>query len=291
MPAELLALLSALTYAVSDVLVRYGIRGSTPWTAVLISIAINVLALGTATLLAHPLGLLQHWAILFFVSAGLFTPGGARILFYTGIARVGVAIASPLRESTPLFSALLAVVLLGETLTVPIISGTLLILSGIYTLGALGSVQPSFRKRDLLYPLGAAGLSAISYVLRRAGLLHLNAPLLGAAVSSLTALVALGLFTRVVPSSRDRIVVSPRAVVAFILSGLCTSLAVFLNFSALSRGQVVVVVPLMSTAPLFALLFSALFLRRLEAIMPRTIVGAILLLSGAVLLTVFRVRH
>ena len=60
----------------------------------------------------------------------------------------------------------------------------------------------------------------------------------------------------------------------------------FLNIVALSLGQVSVVAPLYGTAPLFVLLMTFIFLRGLETLTWRIVVGSVLIVFGVYLLTV-----
>jgi len=62
--------------------------------------------------------------------------------------------------------------------------------------------------------------------------------------------------------------------------------AQILNFIALGRGQMAVIIPLLNTTPLFTVFFSLLFLRDLETINSRIIFGAILMVAGVVFITV-----
>ena len=54
-----------------------------------------------------------------------------------------------------------------------------------------------------------------------------------------------------------------------------------LNFVALGRGQLAVIIPLLNTTPLF----SVLFLRNVETVNSRIVFGAILMVGGVVLIT------
>jgi uncharacterized membrane protein len=54
-------------------------------------------------------------------------------------------------------------------------------------------------------------------------------------------------------------------------------------FYALSFGKVVIVEPLTSTNPVISIVLSAMFLRDLEAITPRVVLGAALTVIGTVL--------
>ena len=56
---------------------------------------------------------------------------------------------------------------------------------------------------------------------------------------------------------------------------------------ALSLGQVSVVTPLSGTSPLFVLLLTYVFLRDVEALTTRIMVGTVLIVAGVILLTAF----
>jgi uncharacterized membrane protein len=62
-------------------------------------------------------------------------------------------------------------------------------------------------------------------------------------------------------------------------------LAQVANFIALGRGQLSVIIPLLNTTPLFTVFFSALFLRDVERVNLRVILGAGLMVAGVVLIT------
>jgi uncharacterized membrane protein len=54
---------------------------------------------------------------------------------------------------------------------------------------------------------------------------------------------------------------------------------------ALGRGQLSVIIPLLNTTPLFTVFFSLLFLRGIETVNRRIILGASLMVAGVVLIT------
>jgi uncharacterized membrane protein len=61
---------------------------------------------------------------------------------------------------------------------------------------------------------------------------------------------------------------------------------VFLVLVALGLGEVSVVAPLAGTAPLFVLPFTSLFLKGVEQLTGRIVIGAILIVLGVFLLTI-----
>ncbi len=77
---------------------------------------------------------------------------------------------------------------------------------------------------------------------------------------------------------------APRRTFLYItLAGLNSSTAVVLMFTALSLEPVVVVSPVASLTPLFALVFTHLFLQRLERVTLRIVAGTLLVVAGIAL--------
>ena len=73
------------------------------------------------------------WAAVgIFTAVGLFNFVFGRYFNFLSIGHLGVARATPITASTPLFAAIMAVALLGESLNALTILGTALVLGGIY---------------------------------------------------------------------------------------------------------------------------------------------------------------
>src|SRR4029077_16399256 len=83
------------------------------------------------SILFVPVASLTSASILIFAVVGLFQPGLTRLLSYKGIDSLGWAITDPIRATTPLFSAMMAIIFLGEKLTLAIVVATLMIMAGI----------------------------------------------------------------------------------------------------------------------------------------------------------------
>ena len=145
-------------------------------------------------------------------------------------------------------------------------------------------------KRDAFigtaFGIGAALAYGTSSVFIRQGISNLAPPLVGAAVSLLS-----GTLVFLVIRARDlraNLAQNRKAVGFFLLAGLAASFGIVSSFFALSLTPVVTVSPLQSTSPLFAMLWSYLFLRRLERITSRLILGSILVIFGVILITIGR---
>lgn len=142
------------------------------------------------------------------------------------------------------------------------------------------------------FGLGTALAYGISSVLIRQGVAGLAPPLVGAAVALLSGTLGLIIIRmrdlRTWNLDRANLVQNKRPIVFLLIAGAIASLGVVSNFFALSMAPVVIVSPLQSTSPLFALLWSHLFLKHLERITLKLVLGSILVVFGVILVTIGR---
>ena len=115
---QLIALGAALSYAISGISAKRGLRYSTPITVTLVSVAIHAVTLWIGLLVFRGIPDVSWWVLFLFLLSGLLQPV-LRFLTYAGIHLVGAAAGTTLRGSHPLFSTSLAILFLGE----PIRSG------------------------------------------------------------------------------------------------------------------------------------------------------------------------
>ena len=285
MPAQLIALTAALSYAISGIAAKRGLRYSTPVTVTLISVAIHATVLWIALLIIRGVPAVSWYVLFLFVHSGLIQPI-LRFLTYAGIHYVGAAAGTTLRGSHPLFSTSLAILFLGESLNLPIALGTVLIVAGIAIISWQGNQkQESFRWWYLAYPLSAAFLAGVSHPLRRYTLNLANEPLYLAAVIGIVALPWLASAT-LLPGKTQKPVWDRRAMIPFVIAGTFETLGILLVIIALSVGNVVVVSPIVATSPLWIVFGSWLFLRDIERLTLRTIVGALCVVTGTIAISV-----
>ena len=142
------------------------------------------------------------------------------------------------------------------------------------------------RRRTLLGYLAALAAAASygsSAVVVRHIVAAYTAPLVGVAFSLAfgTAIMAV-LFHRHVAADWAR---TPwRAWLWMALAGGASAWGIAFWFQALSKAPVVQVEPVVATSPLLAIAFTHIFLRRLERVTRRTVLGALLVVAGVVLI-------
>ncbi len=281
----LLALSSALLSALATILIRAGLQRYHPFTGFWINLVVGTVGLWLAVALTGGPGHPSAISLAFFVAAGLIGTAAGRLLRFFSIELVGASISAALINLSPLVSTAVAIVVLGEQVTLPILLGTVIIVLGSVLLSA-GGRSIGVRPAQLVLPLLSAACFGVVAVLRKIGLGGAGA-IVGSAANVTTALVAFTVFL-LASGQGGAMACRGRSLVYFTLAGLAENLSVFLVVVGLSMGAVSVVTPLVSTAPIFVLLLSPFFLRGIELLNARLVIGTVLIVGGAYLVTAFR---
>ncbi len=286
-PAEAFALACGLFTAINLILLKKGMAHGNPITAIVISLAINVLSFWSFVIIALPLDEILRPELLIFVLVGLIQPGGTRFLAYLSVEKVGVAVTAPLRATTPLFSSLLAIVVLDEQLTAAVAAGTTLVVCGIILLGTREEKTGGWMNILVILPLLSAFVAGSTQVIRKIGLAQITLPILGAAVTTGTSFLAVAL-SLTVSRKWSALDFNRDSLGYFLAAGCAVTLGVASVYMSLYLSDVVIVAPLASLSPLYSLVLSAVFLREVEVITTRRVVAAGLIVLGAVLITAIR---
>jgi uncharacterized membrane protein len=98
--------------------------------------------------------------------------------------------------------------------------------------------------------------------------------------------VSLLFFAMIFPliKKRRRMTMSRRNTLFFSLGGISASLGQISLLSALKKGDLIIVSPLVSTTPLFILLLTYIFFKKSERITFRVVLGVISVVTGVVIL-------
>ena len=175
-PPQLIALSASLSYATSGIAAKRGMRYSTPITVTLVSLSIHALGLSSVLLLTTGIPKVTPWALFLFIVTGTLQPI-IRVFTYAGIFYMGASRGTTVRGSHPLFSTTIAILFLGERATFAILSGTVLIVTGVTLISWQRQLQPTSDWRHIGFPLGAALLAGVSHPLRRYALGLADEPL------------------------------------------------------------------------------------------------------------------
>ena len=278
----MLALTSALCSAVATMLIQRGLRRGNFYAGFWINIAVGMIGLWSIVLLFVPRAD-YHWsAVPYFIFSGVVGTAAGRLFRVAAIEKVGAPVAAAILNLSPFISTGLAILLLGERVTLPILLGTLVIVLGTILLSLSGKYV-GFRVRHLIYPFLSASCFGLVAIIRKLGLGHAG-PLFDSAVNNTAAMVAATTFV-LVSGNRGALVCDGRSILYFIGGGIMENTGVFLVLLSLGLGEVSVVTPLAGTAPLFVLLLTFLFPREVKQLSWRIIVGVVLIVLGVVALT------
>jgi len=279
---QMIALSSAVCSAVATTLIQRGLRRSNFYAGFWINVAVGMIGLWSAVLVLVPYQEYNWRAVPYFVFSGVVGTATGRLFRVLSIQKVGAPVAAAILNLSPLIASGLAILLLGERVTLPIVTGTMVIVVGT-TLLSLSGKHVGFRVRHLAYPLIAAACFGVVAVVRKLGLGHAGA-LFDAAINVTAAMVASTAFV-VASGNRGALHCDWRSLLYFITGGIAENTGVFLVLVALGFGDVSVVSPLTGTAPLFVLLLAYLFPTATQKLSWRVVLGAVLIVFGVMLLS------
>lgn len=280
--AEYYAFQAALCFSVAHIFVRRGLVHSNALTGSVISLGTSAVLLGLLALFLVPFAALRSSALWYFIAAGVFAPAIGQTLGYIGMERIGVARSSPIVNTSPLISSIFAVFFLGEIWVAQNAVGTCLVIVGVVVLSSSAPAQDQWRKKDILYPGLAAVAFGISTILRKRGLHEVPVPLLAAAVTVGTAFLVL-LCLVGLRGGRTTLQFHRQGNPWLFGAAVVNMGAILSFFSALNVGKIVRVEPLVACNPLLTILWTAIFLRAVERVSGRIVIGALVTVAGTVL--------
>jgi uncharacterized membrane protein len=271
-------------WAGDSILIRFGLRHSNIFAAMLVSYAVSVACVWSYLFATTSFDFLTSPAMVYYLISGCLQPLFARALYYEGITRIGVARAGPLRGVEPFFAMLAATVVFAEQPGLPVYLGTTLIVVSLWLISGRQPGDTRWRLIDSLFPIGAALISTISQTLRKKALAIIPDPVVAVAVVTSVSLVLLVGFV-FATGRTGQLRMARTSLKFFVAAALIAAAAQVLNFIALGRGQLSVIIPLLNTTPLFSVCFSAIFLRKVETVNLRIACSAALMVAGVVLIT------
>jgi len=107
--AQIFALLTALGFASSDVAARYGLRTSTPVSAILMMAVLTLLLYAPAAAATFRWEALNAKGVFVFLVAGVAAPGAAAMFHYKSFQTIGLARTVSIVGCAPLITVVLAV--------------------------------------------------------------------------------------------------------------------------------------------------------------------------------------
>ena len=282
MDAVVLALVSAASYGAMTVALRKALDDRT--SAELGALFTVLPAFGIALVATVVRADWDVGGLLPFVGAGVLGPGLSQTLYTLGVREAGPARASVMVGAAPLFSVVIALVLLDEPVVAGVIAGAVLIVGGGILLVGERDRPLHVRRIGLAYALVSAFVFASrDNLVRWLSIDSDVSPELAAATTLGTGTIVIAFW---VALARRPVSLAPLA--RFATAGVFFGFSYVCIFEAFYRGRVTVVSPLVATESLWGVGLSALLLRRVEVVGSRLAVGAALIVTGGVLIGIFR---
>ena len=272
-------LLTSICFAIASLLAQRGYHvAPAPWGA-WITIAANAVFLVGGHLLVESDTRLFVLDNLIFVAIGLFVPGVTRVLSFRAIRTMGSSITSTIVNTTPMFSTVLAIVILGERPTPLVLLGVLLTVGGVVTV-SWGGKKTSHPKIELIFPFLCALLFSMKDIAVRWGLSGAGGqPILAAAIAAVTSTVEIFLITRWVQG--EKFVMPPASVARwFIWSGIFTGGSFLFMYVAYSMERVSIVAPLVNSYTVFVSILAPIMARQIESETGKKLAGVALVVGG-----------
>ena len=281
MDAVVLAVMSAFLFGAMTVAIRLALdRGARAEGGALFTV-LAALAVTLPFAAFQDGELVDAWP---FVLAGILGPGLSQLLFTLAVREAGPSRTSVVVGTAPLFSVAIALVFLDEPLEAGLIAGAVLIVAGgLLLVGERGRPE-HVRVLGLALALAATVVFATRDNLIR--WLAVDTEVAPGVAASATLAAGASLIAVFVLGSRAPI--RARDARDFAPAGVLFGLSYICLFEAYYRGLVTVVSPLVATESLWGVALSALVLGRSERIGPRLVAGALLVVSGGILIGSFR---
>jgi drug/metabolite transporter (DMT)-like permease len=284
----LYAIVAGIFWGTSPVLVKRGLVHADVSAATLYQQATILVTLIAAALIEGELfaANIPPLAILVFACTGVVGAYIGRTLFVKTVDQIGASRAQSLNNSSPLITVLLAALFLGEPLTLVVLAGVVLIISGVFFVAETDS-QDEGRERKKVLTLTSA-MATVCYgivpVLKKFGTDNGGTPVLGALVmhaTGLLLLVTLGSLLKI-EFKPERIAAS--SVVCFVAAGFLYAIGSIMTLKALTYAPASVAAPVWSAQPIVSFFLVKTTLKGVEAVSWRDGLAALLVVLGVMVL-------
>ena len=275
------ALGSAFFAGITAILAKIGIQNvnSTLATAirtvvVLLFSWLMVFVVGSQT----EIGNLSGNTLLSLILSGLST-GASWLCYFRALQLGDVNKVTPIDKSSTVLTILLALIFLGEPVSIPQIVGVMGI--GVGTLLMITKSETTERgsesKQWLLFALLSAVFASLTSIFGKIGIENVESNL-GTAIRTVVVLVMAWLMVLITGEQKGLANIGKRNWLFLFLSGVTTGLSWLCYYRALQDGPASIVVPIDKLSILVTIVFSTLVLK--EKLSRKAVVGLVLILMG-----------
>ena len=281
-----LSLLAAVCWGFNAIFISKGLKGSNSFAGAFFSMLIASLIYLIANLLTGAINeTIPYENFLTLSFAGFVSFSLAYLFYFYSIGSIGVSRATSITSSRPLIAAVLAVLLLGEVMTVPIGAGTVFMVAGVVLVTMRDQVTSKVKPRiGKFFAILTAFCWGLYPILVKAGLQGLQSVFKASLIMMVMATALYVLLIICVGRLRLLFSINKRSLRFFALSGLANSSANLLYFAALMITQVTIVTPLSNLYPFFALILGVIMLNEKATL--KIVFGTVLIFVGVLFITI-----
>ncbi|MBI2184343.1 MAG: DMT family transporter [Thaumarchaeota archaeon] len=291
-------LLASLFFSTRDILVKKSLRAADLYSTLLISILFATPFSALVAFLAGELGQLPSLSmnvIGYYAVAGILQFAFTRGLYYASIGIIGASRTTTVIKVDSLLSVVFAIIFLREEIDLLIAASITTITAGIFIVsfseprkkepGAKNTwMTPRFLKGFVFAASSAVGSGLVPLFIRL-GAMSQGPPLLGTFLASFFALMVLAPLA-LLQRYRSRVTSLKRGSVKLVTwSALFATSGQLSKFAALALAPIVIVAPILNAQLLLTVLFSYLFIQRVEQVNYKVITGAGMVILGMTSLT------
>ena len=225
-------------------------------------------------------------SMLVFIAIGIVGAYLGRTLFVKSVDQIGATRAQLVNNTSPLVTVMLAALLLGERLTVTILAGVILIVSGIFFIPK-AEPQPSCAPAKRMLTLTSI-LATICYglvpVMKKFATDSGGSPMLGALTIHATGLVLLLSLGSLLKIELKWQRVPLPSFLCFVFAGALQGIGSVFTLNALLYAPASVVAPIWNTQPIISFFLARVTLKGIEVVTFRDGIAAALVVIGVLVM-------
>lgn len=303
-----LALLAAFTFAVNNATLRRGIVGGTLTQAMVVTLLLGAVLVWIAALAAGGKESLESFplrSLLLFSGAGLLHFGFGRYCNFRATRAMGTVLVGPVQQTSVLITLVLAVLFLGERLTVLHIVGIALLLAAPMLAArphapapgkaetvhqeskqSSASFQPKLGEGYLYAILSALAYGSSPILVRQAMIdgQGMAGGLAGAAVAYTAATLVVVALVMWRGDLKHSVAMSRPTLTWYSISGIMAAVSQIFVYMALAIAPASLVIPLQRTSLVMRVWLARLFNPELESFDGPVLLATLLSLLGAIIL-------
>ncbi len=275
----ILALTSAILAAASNIAFARALAKVGSFVLAQVANLGNAIILGIYAYWVFDFSIFRWEAFAWFGVLGISNFCINRWFFYTGMRAMGPSRHITITSLAPLPALLIAVLVLGEEPGALVFFGTALVIIGVITV-IYSPDEGRWFQAGIGWSLASMLMFTAGGYMRNRGMHIMPASALLTAWAAMIAVPMAEVFRQILPRHFFSWGGAGWALVPVIVLGIVLNSAqqVIMNFSL--KGQMSLAIPIMSATPVFVMVLSALFLRDLERLNRRVVVGILVTIIG-----------